>query len=177
MLRSRQAIDALGDGMGRVVSLQFPLKPPDEFQTLEQEVQFARLILGNTIEECRDPEPGWAPDAVQGRLTQAQTLAWAIEEVDNFRHDLKVTGHDKTLRSVFDRWDGGRDPGNRAFAIRFEEHFRRMQNLSRALNRQLTRPPEDYSHESMLAEEIVNAAFTAALSLEAHYEEGPADEP
>jgi hypothetical protein len=167
----QQAIATLlGGGGGKAVSASFAMDVPDELRTIEQEVQFARLVLGNSIQECRDPDVRWAPDAVQARLVEALRLAWEIEEVDNFRHDLDLVGHHQTLRDVFNKWQDRHRTTPRALAIRFEQHFHQMRDLARSLNKQLTRPPEDYSHEIMFAQEIIEAAFSAALTLEAHYE-------
>jgi hypothetical protein len=152
----------------------------DDEVSISAVVEQARQTVANTLEECRSPEPGADPDAIQGRIVLAMRLYMLLDSIDNYRHDLDLLEVHHTMRTLRDRWDAGersnrtygrsRSDYFRNFCTRFVDDFRYLRQHERELRARLADPHGDAFFGSRIHEEIVDTAFDAALNMEVNFE-------
>lgn len=152
----------------------------DNVVSIAAVVEQARQTIANTLYECRVPEADASAERIQQRLTDAMILFMHVEQLDNFRHDLDLLEIYHTLGTLRERWEVGerthrtrvhsRSDYFRNFCVRFADDFAHLRRSERELRHKLSDPNgEVYCHDR-LHSEIIDAAFDAALNLEANFE-------
>ncbi|UTC29651.1 hypothetical protein BAJUN_00210 [Bajunvirus bajun] len=137
----------------------------------------ARAALNGAIDVCRCPPRGLPEAELRNLMRDAQSLAWEIEVVENFATDFNIRKK-KALATELTMLDEAHLSGptsHRRLIRRFKDHVDRLKGLTEKLKTYMPRIPTlkiaAKSYEVILASEIVDACFDAALLCEAYYEE------
>jgi hypothetical protein len=156
----------------RAIEIEIDTTPIDDLNVphfLDRVLQ----TIGQTLHECANPDEKADPDAIQARLAHALRLIWWHETIDNMAHDFELPQQRKpTIRELkaetrhYDRqpWLATN------FMRRFEQELQFARDLERSLRNALADPEGDRYFDNNFFEAVIQAAFDAALRLEANFE-------
>lgn len=133
-------------------------------------------VIGASLRQCENPVPDAAPRAVQAQLTETLRLMWVYEQVDDLFHDLSISPSE-TLRDVEERLyrefrtSSTRDRLGAKVYQRACDRIAELKRLSESVRSKITHDDGERVYDRGFYEQVINTAFTAALRLEAHFED------